>query len=272
MEYIYSIIAGVIQGVTEFLPVSSSGHLILFHQIFNFDIESSATFDVMLHLGTFFSLLIFFYRDIMKVIRGFLSSLTNWNLTNNFNQRLSWLIIISAIPAFISGYFFQDFIESRLRSVLVVGVMMILVAIVLLVVEKRSSRSKDLQQMSKMDAFIIGLSQILAFFPGTSRSGITIIAGMARKLKREDAARFSFLLSAPVIFGASVKTILDGISFSGESAWILFFGFFASFISGYFVIKYFLKYVSNHSLNVFAYYRLIIGCLALIWFIFLSGR
>ena len=271
MDYFLSILAGVIQGLTEFLPISSSGHLIIFHEIFKLDTPSDLLFDVVLHLGTLIALLVFFYHDIEKMIRGFLSSLTNWNLNNNYNQRLSWMIIIGTIPAALAGYFLEDIIETSFRSPVIVAIMLIVVGILFMVTEKYSKRQRDVQMMSKLDSFVIGLFQILALIPGTSRSGITIVAGMGRKLKREEAARFSFLLSIPIIAGAGLKKVLDIDVLLGGDLINLALGLLSSAITGYFVVKYLIKYLSNHSLNIFAWYRLIIGCLILIWFFLFTG-
>lgn len=268
MNYLLAILAGVIQGLTEFLPISSSGHLIIFHNIFNLNLPDQLLFDVVLHLGTLVALLIFFYRDIEKIIRGFFSSLVNWNLVNNFNQRLSWLVIIGTIPAALVGYFFEDLISNNLRSGYLVAVMLILVAILFWLTEKYAARQKNIQSMTKLDSLIVGLAQVLALIPGTSRSGITIIAGMSRKLKREEAARFSFLLSVPIIFGAGLNKLMDLEGFSGADNLLLLIGFIVSAIVGYLTVKYFLKYLSRYSLNIFAWYRLIIGCLILIWLVF----
>ncbi|PJE58259.1 MAG: undecaprenyl-diphosphatase UppP [Candidatus Portnoybacteria bacterium CG10_big_fil_rev_8_21_14_0_10_36_7] len=270
MNYWLAIIAGVIQGLTEFLPISSSGHLILFHDVFGFNFPNELLFDVTLHLGTLLAVVIFFYRDLEKIIRGFFSSLVNWNLKNNYNQRLAWLVFIGTVPAAWAGYFFEDFITNTLRSPLIVAIALIAVGLLFFVFEKYSQRQKDLQIATPFDALIVGLAQILALIPGVSRSGITIIAGMGRRLKREEAAKFSFLISAPIIFGAAVKQLLGINSFSESDFIVLALGVLSSAITGYLVIKYLIKYLSNHSLNIFAWYRLIIGCLTLIWFFFLT--
>ena len=144
MDYLLSIIAGLIQGLTEFLPISSSGHLLLFHDVFGFDFSDELLFDVMLHLGTFVAVVIFFRHDLEKIIRGFLSSLVNWNLPNNYNQRVAWLVVIGTIPAALAGYFFEDFISTTLRSPLVVGVMFIAVGLLFFVFERIAKKQKDL--------------------------------------------------------------------------------------------------------------------------------
>ncbi|OGY43162.1 MAG: hypothetical protein A3B89_00720 [Candidatus Buchananbacteria bacterium RIFCSPHIGHO2_02_FULL_40_13] len=268
MNYLLSIMAGVIQGLTEFLPISSSGHLLLFHDIFGFDFSDELLFDVMLHLGTLISLVFFFHHDLAKIIRGFLSSLVNWNLANNYNQRLAWLSVVGTIPAALAGYFLEDFIATTLRSPLIVGIMFIVVGLLFFVFERLAKRQKDIQLMSLFDSLVIGLAQILSLVPGVSRSGITIIAGLGRRLKREEAAKFSFLISAPIIFGAALKKIFDITTLNGTDFFMLFLGSLSAAITGYLTIKYLLKYLAHHSLNIFAWYRLIIGSLILIWFFF----
>ncbi|MFA5029287.1 MAG: undecaprenyl-diphosphatase UppP [Patescibacteria group bacterium] len=281
MQYFLAIFAGVLQGLTEFLPISSSGHLVIFHQIFKVSfiggpgagesLSGDLLFDVVLHLGTLVALLVFFFRDVEKIVRGFFSSLTNWNWANNFNQRLAWLVIIGTIPAAILGFFLEDLITNYSRSAFLVAIMLIVVAVLFWIFEKYSLKQKDLQTASRWDSLIIGCAQALALIPGVSRSGITIIAGLGRKMKRIEAARFSFLLSMPIIFAAGIKKILEIDSLANVNWLILIIGFLTATVSGYLVIKYFLKYLNRHSLNIFAWYRLIIGCLILIWLIFFFG-
>lgn len=268
MQYFFAIIAGLIQGITEFLPISSSGHLIIFHDFFRFNLPDDSFFDVMLHLGTFLALLLIFWRDIEKIIRGFFSSLFNWNWSNNYNQRLAWLVIIGIIPAIVAGYFLDDLITGNLRSDLIVAIMLIVVGILFFIVEKKSAKTLELQSLKPKNAFIIGLAQALALIPGTSRSGITIIAGLSQKMKREEAARFSFLLSMPVIFGAGMKKIIDLSDWSDANWLIMSIGFAAAAVSGYLTVKFLLKFLSKHSLNVFGWYRIILGLVIVIWVIF----
>ncbi len=265
MNYFLSIVAGAIQGITEFLPISSSGHLALFHDIFHFNLPDNLFFDVTLHWGTLAALLLFFYKDIEKIIRGFFSSLANWNLKNNYNQRLAWLMIIGTIPAAILGYCFEDLISNNLRSPKLVAFMLIAVGLLFWLAEKYAAKKKEIQDVNKFEAFLIGCAQAVALIPGVSRSGITIISGLGLKLKREEAARFSFLLSLPIVFAAGVKKFLEIPSWQDLNFIIMALGFLSAAVFGYLAIKYLLRYLENHSLNVFAWYRLIIGCLMLIW-------
>lgn len=268
MQYFFAVIAGLIQGITEFLPISSSGHLVIFHDLFQFNLPDDSFFDVMLHLGTFLALLLFFWRDIEKIIRGFFSSLFNWNWSNNYNQRLAWLVIIGIIPAIIAGYFLDSLITEHLRSDLLVAIMLILVGILFFVAEKKSVKNMDLQRLTPKSAILIGLAQALALIPGTSRSGITIIAGLWQKMKREEAAKFSFLLSMPVILGAGVKKIADVNDWSGANWLMMLIGFAVAAVSGYLTVKFLLKFLSKHKLNVFGWYRIILGLIIIVWVIF----
>lgn len=267
MSYILSILAGVVQGLTEFLPVSSSGHLVLFHEILNFKLPSDLAFDVMLHLGTFLALGLFFYQEIWRIIKGFISSLTNWDLKNNFDQRLAWLIIVGTIPAATIGFFFEDLLTGYFRRPVSVAMMLILVAGLIWLFEKYSSKLKQIKNLNWRDALIIGGAQVLALIPGASRSGITIVAGLGIGLTRAEAARYSFLLSAPIIFGAGMKKTIFLSHLAGVNWPVLIIGLLTATVVGYLTIKYFLRYLANHSLNIFVWYRLTIGVLALLWFL-----
>lgn len=265
MDYLFAMVAGIIQGLTEFLPISSSGHLVIFHDIFGFDLPDNLLFDVVLHLGTLLALVLYFYKDVERIVRGFLSSLFNWNWQNNFNQRLAWYVIIGTIPAVVAGFFLEDLIVDYARSTLVVAVMLILVGILFWLAEKYFQKFKQVQNLNIFDSIIIGIAQAIALIPGTSRSGVTIIAGMSRKFKRAEAARFSFVLSMPIVFGAGLKKILEVESLVLVDWPLLIIGFVSAAISGYLAVKYLLKYLNTHSLSVFAWYRVIIGCLILLW-------
>lgn len=271
MNYLLAILAGIIQGATEFIPVSSTAHLVIFHDLLKFNLPDNLAFDAILHLGTFFALLIVFWREALNLIKGFFSSLTNWNLKNDFNQRLSWLIIIGSIPAVVFGMMLNDFIDQNLHegrlAIAIIAAMLVIVAVLFWLVEKYAKQTADIKEMNWQKSLICGLAQAVALIPGVSRSGITIIAGMGQNLKREEAAKFSFLLSMPVILGAGLKSLLD-VSFSQEVNFsLLFLGFFSALISGYLAVKFFLQYLNSHSLSVFAWYRVILAVVLVFWLI-----
>lgn len=268
MDYILAIFAGAVQGLTEFLPISSSAHLLAFHEFFNFNLPDNLTFDVALHLGTLLALVVFFYREIVDLAKAFFSSLVKPNFKNDFNQRLAWLIIVGSVPAAVVGLLFDDLIDLYFHAgdgaILVSAGMLILVAVLFLAAEKYFRPAKQLNQIDFKTAIICGLAQAVALIPGTSRSGITIIAGLSQKLNRADAAKFSFLLSLPVVAGAAAKKLTS--SFGGAIDWpLMSVGTLVAFLVGYLALKFLLKYLSNHSLNIFAYYRLALAFALLVW-------
>ncbi len=270
MDYFFALISGAVQGATEFLPISSSAHLILLHDILNFNLPDNLAFDAVLHLGTFAALAIFFWRDILKLLKGFFSSITNWNLKNDLDQRLAWLIILGSVPAGIAGVLFSDWIDDSFHegksALLVISLALIIVGAMFWIIEKFAKQSEEIKDMTWVKALICGCAQALALIPGVSRSGITIIAGMSGKMKRAEAARFSFLLSMPVVFGAGAKSLMDIGSAGSVDLGVLFIGFSSALIFGYLAVKYLLKYLGGHSLSVFAWYRVILGAILLLWF------
>src|SRR3989344_8350043 len=265
-EILFSILAGIIQGLTEFLPVSSSGHLVVFHDLFGFEFVNNLAFDAILHLGTLAAILGVFLPEFWRYFLAGLQSLKKWDLRNNKEQLLAWYILVATMPVAIIGLLFGDFIESALRNLTLVGIMLIVFGILLYLADGYSAKVKTISQLSFFDSLLVGLAQVLALVPGVSRSGITIIAGLSRKLNRPEAARFSFLISAPIILGAGAKKIFDltaAASLNSADLAALALGFIASAATGYLVIKFFLKFLQSHSLKVFAVYRIILGILIL---------
>lgn len=269
MTYLLSLIAGAIQGLTEFLPVSSSAHLLLFHEFFKFNLADNLSFDAALHFGTLLALLLFFYRDIINLIKGFFTSFVKRDLKNDLQQRLPWLIIVGSIPAVLAGFFLNDLIDLYFHegpnAILITAVMLLAIAILFLVVERYAAKNKSLGSFGFKQALLCGVAQAIALIPGTSRSGITIIASLSLGLKREEAARFSFLLSLPVVAGASAKKVLELLS-GGALDWqLLILGVVSAFVFGYLAIGWLLKYLNRHSLNIFAYYRIALALILLSW-------
>ncbi len=269
IHYLYVALLGIVQGITEFLPISSSGHLVVLHNLSPEIIKNKLTFDVVLHLGTLFAVLLFFFKDIKDIFICWCKSLAGSRLTNE--AKLGWLILAATAPAAFAGYFFDFYIESFLRSNLVVAAMLIIIGVFFIFIEKFSKKQNEIDKLNWKNSLFIGIAQALALIPGTSRSGITIIAGMALKLKREAAVRFSFLLSVPIVLGANIKKILPQfygtISVGFPAAEELFYyvvGFIISFIFGFLTIKYFLVFVRKNSLNIFAYYRFVLAIIILL--------
>jgi len=268
MLYIYSIIFGIVQGITEFLPVSSSGHLVILHNILNFNFEQNLAFDVALHLGTGFALIIYFWQDLKKYFIVFFKFIFKEKV-EKAEIDLVFKLIVATMPAVIIGIFLENIIDNALRSVWIVISMLIAISIVFFVVEKYSKRNKQIQELSWGQAILIGFSQALALVPGVSRSGITISAGMVSKLKRAESARFAFLLGIPIILGAGFYKIfkLDFTEFDSELTWIFYIGFISSFITGYLVIRFLMRFLTKHKLNIFAWYRIGLAVILIIYFV-----
>lgn len=256
MTHIFdAIILGAIQGLTEFLPVSSSGHLLLAHHFLGYDAGDSLSFDVALHIGTLIALVLFFWRDIGTLLKDFFASFRTRPLTPA--QRVPWYLIIAAIPAAAAGVLFESFFSS-VRSPWVVVVTFVAIGLVFLLVERIGKQTKMMTDMRWSTALAIGVAQVLALVPGVSRSGITISAGMAAGMRRDQAARFTFLLSIPVVAGAAAKKTLDlaaeGLPTDQLTAIIV--GIITAAIVGFAVIRFLMRYLADHPLTVFAYYRI----------------
>jgi undecaprenyl-diphosphatase len=268
MEIIQAIILGIVQGLTEYIPISSSAHLIIIPWLFNWTDPAitSLSFDVALHLGTLVAVLWFFARDWVRLIRAWFISIKERKIAGDPDRRLAWYIVLGCIPGGIAGvlaeskidqWFHQPNTPISKNAILVLAIIILLLAFALLIAEKSAKHTRSMEGLTFKDVVIIGLSQALAIFPGVSRSGSTITAGLALGLKREDAARFSFLLGAPIIAGAGAKSLIDLIQagFTGNELILFPIGIVVAAITGYFCIKYLLTYLQKHSTDIFVYYR-----------------
>jgi undecaprenyl-diphosphatase len=256
---------GVIQGLTEFLPVSSSAHLILARFFFGWEApEFGLAFDVALHVGTLAAIVAFFRSDIAAMIGALPSVLTP---SAGRAGRLIRLIAIGTIPAIIVGLLFNDYIEARLRTPGVAAAALAVGAVLMLVAERAGSRERDESSLSVVDAILIGIAQACALIPGVSRSGSTIAVGMLLGVKRESAARFTFLLAIPAILAAAGKESLELRHMHAGADLLTLFavGAVVSAIVGYVTIKYFLRFLAGNRLDVFAYYRLALAALTAVW-------
>ncbi|MBI5187809.1 MAG: undecaprenyl-diphosphatase UppP [Nitrospirae bacterium] len=250
-----AIILGLVQGITEFFPISSTAHLILFPWFFGWKGEvDTLSFDIALHTGTLIALLICFYRDWIELITK--------------KQRLFGLIILSSIPAGAAGFLLNDIVENALREPLIISLMLIAVGFLMLIAEK-ANKYKDMEKTNFMDAITIGIAQAIAIIPGVSRSGITISAGLFRGLEREASARFSFLLSTPIIAGATMLHLKKLIASHNNHDFQLFIiGLISSGVTGFIAIKFLLGFLKKHPLNVFVYYRFALAVvIIIIWLI-----
>ena len=282
MTIIEAIILGIVQGLTEFIPISSSAHLIIIPWLFNWTDPAltSLSFDVALHLGTLIAVIWFFATDWMRLIRAWFVSIKEHKIAGDSDRRLAWLILLGCIPGGIAGVlaeskidrlFHQPNIPISQNAILVLAIIIIFLALALFIFERLAKHTREVNSITLKDAAIIGLAQALAIFPGVSRSGSTITAGLALGLKRDDAARFSFLLGAPIIAGAGLKSLWDlfqqsqtGLGLSGNELILFPIGIVAAAISGYFCIKYLLRYLQNHSTDVFVYYRWALAALIVV--------
>ena len=268
MNYIYSLILGIVQGLTEFLPVSSSGHLVLLHDILKFDLDQNLAFDTALHLGTVLAIIIYFRADLKKYILAFFELLVERKRTKEKELKIVFSLVIATIPAVVLGLLFENMIETVFRSVYVVVSTLIVVGLLFFVIEKYAKKIDSIEKITFGTALFIGFAQSLALIPGVSRSGITIVAGMFTNLKRSEAAKFSFLMGIPVITGAGVYQLykLDYSTLLLNDLIIFAIGFVSSFLVGLFVIKFLMKFLSSNKLNVFAYYRIGLALMLILYF------
>ena len=265
-----AVLIGIVQGLTEFLPISSSAHLIVLPRIlgWNDPFLNSAEFDVMLHLGTLAALLVYFWRDLWRLLRAGIASLVERRIGGDPDRRLAWLLLVSVIPAALLGAFLEDFFDTTFRERLaLVAVLLLIGASLLWLAERHGRRDRELDSLGLTDAIAIGGAQALALFPGISRSGITIAAGLFLGLEREAAARFAFLMGTPVIAGAGLWKLrgLVGGGFGAFDPTVLVAGMVAAAISGLAAIWLLLAYLRRHDTSPFIYYRVAFAAVILVW-------
>lgn len=250
-EVLQALILGIVQGLTELLPISSSAHLNLIPWIFNWDIPES--FDVALHFGTLLAIGIYFFKDWIALIKGGYNQVAKKEKTTE--GRMFWYIVAATIPGGIIGFVLDHFVGDVLGNMpLVIAFALILMGIILYIVDKKAPSKTKYEDMTFKQTFFIGLSQALAFIPGVSRSGVTMTAGRIMGVERESTAKYSFMLSAPIVLGATLykfKDFVFGMPF--------IVGVLASFLVGLAVIKFLLKYLKKGSFKVFAVYRVVLG-------------
>lgn len=265
MTIVQVIILGIIQGATEFIPVSSSAHLLLVPWLLQWETIPSLGFDVILHLGTLLAVLIYFWKDWLAMVQSVLRWLTKRD-SSDPNLKLLGLLILGTIPAAVIGGLFEDFFERVFESPLVASLMLFVTAGLLFAGERLGKQLRQPEELSWLDSLIIGLAQAVAILPGISRSGATMAAGRLRGLGRDSAARFSFLLAAPIILGTGVVHIFDLIETGVSSSELLpmVVGFVAALVSGYLVIRWLLGFLRSRSTAVFSIYCVAAGALCLI--------
>ena len=259
------IILAIIQGITEFLPISSSAHLLLPAELLGWRSQGLA-FDVAVHVGSLLAVLIYMRQEVSRMTVAFLTQ--GFSRQQSDDSRLAWWVIIGTLPIIIVGFLLKDWIELNARTALVMAVTTIGFGLLLWYADATAKLKTKMTQMRIGQAIIIGLAQILALIPGTSRSGITMTASLMLGFDRESAARFSFLLSIPAILGAGLLSTLDLLSSNSAVDWYaLLYGAAFSFVSAYLCIYLFLSWIAKIGMLPFVIYRLILGTI-LLWFVF----
>ncbi len=267
MALVYAVLLGVVQGLTEFLPVSSTAHLVLAERFFGLRADLfGPSFDVACHVGTLLAVLVYFRPEIIAMVRAVPRLGTVLGPTPDPAAWMAVLIVIGTVPAVAAGLTFEHAIEARLRTPAVIAVTMAAVAFAFFAVERRGSRQRDAASLGLWDTVVIGCAQATALVPGVSRSGATIAAGMGLGLRRDEAARFGFLLGIVAILGAAVKKawpLRHGLP-PGEGP-VFAIGIAASAVVGYLAIRLFLRFLTRHSLSGFAWYRLALAASVVVW-------
>ena len=255
MNIFQAALLGVIQGLTELLPISSSAHLTIIPWIFNWNIPES--FDVALHFGTLLAIGLYFFKDWLGLIKGGFNYVVKKEKT--VQGRMFWYIVLATIPGGAIGFLLDHFCQDMLNRPIIIALALIIMGIILYVVDKKAPSKVKYEQMTLKQTFLIGVSQALAFIPGVSRSGITITTARMMKIERESAARYSFMLSAPIVLAATIFKFKD---FVFNLPFVV--GVLTSFIVGLLVIKFLLKFLQKGSFKGFAIYRIIFGLLIII--------
>jgi undecaprenyl-diphosphatase len=274
LTILQAIVLGITQGVTEFAPISSSGHLIIVPWLFDWPIVAdpnlNKTFDVALHIGTLAGALVYFRHDVLRYVAAWFGSIGARRIGST-DERLAWALVIGTIPAIAVGATLESFIQDELGQPWLIAVMLVVFGIVLYVVDRVASSRRDLEDLGVRDGLLLGIAQALALQPGVSRSGVTMTAARLLTFDRETAARFSFLLSLPVIAGAA---IYEGLDLAGDGvpaglAGPFVAGIAASAVSGFLVIAFLLRYLRVHDFAIFLWFR--IGVAALVLGVIASG-
>ncbi len=269
MTPIQALVLGLVQGLTEFLPISSSGHLVLVPHLLGWRLNSDAAFafDVLVQMGTMLAVVAYFWADLWHIAEGWLCALARRAPWSTPEARLGWYLILATLPAVVGGLLLNGQVEAAFSSARAVGGFLLFTAALLFAADALGRRQRNLDALDAWDALVMGLFQVLALFPGVSRSGSTIAGGLFRGLDRPTAARFSFLMSVPVMLGAGALTLADLLRHpqtAQATALPLVLGFAAAAVSGYLAIRWLLRYLMHHSLRAFAVYCALIGLLTLL--------
>lgn len=264
ISWAQTIVLSIVQGLTEFLPISSSGHLRIISQLF-WGEDAGASFTAVVQLGTELAVLVYFAKDIAKIVAGWFRGLFNKD-ARGFDYRMGWMVIVGTLPVVIIGVLAKDLIRDAFRNLWITATVLILFSFVFIAAEKFGSKKRNFEELTMKDAIIMGLAQCLALIPGVSRSGGTVSAGLFVGLDREVATRFSFLLAIPAVLGSGLFSLPDAFApDAGQAAsgTQLLVGTGIAFVLGYASIAWLLKFVGNHSFSWFAVYRIPVGLLVM---------
>jgi undecaprenyl-diphosphatase len=267
MNIFHAFLLGLLQGLTEFIPISSTAHMLIGQKLLGIPANDAIfSFLILVQLGTILSLIVYFWKELLKLVKAFFAK--PFSTPEN---KLGWFIIVATLPALVFGYLLKSAVEALFKTPLLeAAIRLLITAIVLGLAEWLGRRNHSLEKMTWLDALFIGFAQVIAIFPGASRSGTTISAGMARGLDRPSAARFAFLMSVPVMLAAGVYQSLDLLKISGLGSFLplLAVGFVSAAIVGWLTVRWLLGYLSKHSLYIFAAYCAVIGAVCLLFALF----
>ncbi len=268
MDLIQAVVLGIVQGLTEFLPISSTAHLRIIPYLLDWQ-DPGTEFSAVIQLGTLMAVMLYFWNEIVSLSRAAMVSLWNRNLFETTDSKLAWSIAAGTIPVVVIGLGFKDIIKTDARELWLVGNALIILAIGLYAAERLSKSNRQIGQLNFLQIQLIGIIQALALIPGCSRSGSTIMGGLIVGLKREEAARFSFLLGIPAIFGSGMYELSELLKsgINSRDYLNLIVGIFASFVVGYFSIEFLLRFLRMHGTLVFVIYRIVLGTGVLIFMV-----
>ncbi len=268
MNILQAIVLGIVQGLTEFLPISSSAHLVIvpFLLGWHFPEDQSFVFNVLVQMGTLLAVIIYFWHDLVEIIVAFVQGIIHLKPFETSESRLGWLLILATIPAGALGFLLQKSVEAAFTSPLMTGFFLLLTAALLVLAEIIGKRTRSLRDLNWKDALWIGFAQVISIFPGVSRSGSTIAGGMTRNLDRELSARFAFLMSIPIMLAAGGLSLFDTFKTPGLSSFlpIVAVGFIAAAIVGYLSIRWLLRFLTHRPLYVFAVYCTLAGVITIL--------
>lgn len=263
LQYVF---LGVVQGFTEPIPISSSGHLLIIKELFNFDMLNDMNFEIVVNFGSFLAIVFLYRKEIFKIITDFFGFLKTKQSKYKENYKYAWLIVIGTIPAGIFGLLFKDKIDSLSDNVKIIGIALLITACALFLIKDMKGK-KEKHEISYFDAFVVGLFQVIALFPGISRSGSTIVGAMTRDFKRETAVNYSFMLYLPISVATMILGVKDLVSSASLSSLILPYtlAMIASMIVTYFSAKWFINIMKKGKLAYFSIYCLVVGVLVILF-------